>query len=464
MRKKAAVIISVIIAIVTLFSGCDALPFNAAENLIRPPRLSGEEGALQLAFEHAMAEKGEYVLQYPSAGEHKSAFVRTDCDGDGTEEAFVFYSLKAEEMIVNMYFLDNVRGEWKPVTTFPGEGTDVYSVEFSDLNNDGISEVLVGWSSLDAKTNKKLSVYSSDSVNELNYRVLAIESYTSMYTTDIDSDGEREILLALINSTSDTYTTDARLLKMISKGNETQISAVGQCSLYSEITAINAITSGREAGNRNGQRFIYIDETAGSSYLTEILCWDKKENALTCVLDVDMLNISSYPASRSLLLTCKDIDSDGEIEIPSTQLIAGSSVVKKLQSDAPAVSAENIYITNWKTYAYGEFETVSSYISNKYDGFDFKFDEQLMADWTVTFYPDDGITQFYAVPEQTESDEPAMNELILTIKTVSADTVMQPDMYLAETENMKYICEITRYGESLGWDTDKVSEHFSVIV
>ncbi len=460
MHKKIYAITALFAAIALFFSGCDtALTFNAAENLIRPPRLSGEEGALQRAFENVMTESGEYILKYPSVGSYKSPFVRLDCDGDGSEEAFVFYSLKTQEMSVNFYMFDFVDGQWLPVSTMPGEGNDVYSVDFCDLNNDGIMEMLIGWSSLEAKINKKLSVYCAETYSSgISYRVLAIESYTSMYTLDIDNDSQIEILLALINSTSDTYTTDARLLKLTNE-NDTigqQITSVGQCNLFSEITAITSIT----ANVVDGKNYVYIDETAGDSYLTEILYWDEDGMGLTPLLEIDKMNISSCPTSRSLPLTCADIDSDGEIEIPATRLITGSSVVKKTVEDAPATPAESIYVVNWISYNGTDFDIEDSYIGNDYDGFRFSYEEDLMADWVVIYYPDDGISQFFSTEPKENEDEQSVRTLLFTISALPVNSVVDSKEYLAETDEFKYSCKITTDGEDAGLSLDDISLYF----
>ena len=90
MKFRSALIAVLLAVIIAVFSGCGSFSFNSAENLIRPPKLSGSDGELQDAFEKAVSEKGEYILRYPSGGEHRSAFVRYDCDKDGNDEAFVF--------------------------------------------------------------------------------------------------------------------------------------------------------------------------------------------------------------------------------------------------------------------------------------------------------------------------------------------------------------------------------------
>ena len=458
MQKKLIAVIAVLAAVVTVFSGCDVLTFNSAENLVRPPKLSGDDGALQTAFESAIAEKGEYILRYPIAGSYRSSFVRYDCDGDGSDEAFVFYSLKAEEMVINMYVIEYTDGNWEPKETSPGEGNDVYAIEFSDLNDDGISEILVGWSSMDSKTNKKLSVYASDNGGkDMDYRILAIETYTSMFPVDLDDDSEKEILVALINSTSDAYTTDARLLKMVKTENgDYQINAVGQISLYSEITAINSITSGWSTG----RKYVYIDEAANDSYLTELVYWDgENKTAFT----VDMLTVASCPTSRSLPLNCADIDDDGEIEIPATTLMPESMVIRKNRETGIAAEHENVYVISWNKYDEGSFTSVHSYFDNEDDGYRIAYDGEIMGDWCVMFYPDEHISQFFRLPEKADENDIVEPELLFTITVVPYDETVSIGTYLTSGENVKYTCEITEAGESAGLTRTNIVSYFSLI-
>lgn len=461
MHKKIISFIVVIIAVISVFTGCDALTFNSAENLVRPPKLSGNDGALQEAFETAIAEKGEYILRYPIAGSHRSAFVRYDCDGDNSDEAFVFYSLRAEEMVINMYVFDYADGRWEPKETTPGEGNDVYAIEFSDLNDDGVAEILVGWSSMDSKTNKKLSVYSSDKGgNEMDYRVLAIETYTSMFPVDLDDDGEKEILVALINSTSDAYTTDARLLKMVeTETHDYQINAVGQISLYSEITAINSITSGWS----DGRKYVYIDEAANDSYLTELVYWDSENNTLATAFSVDMLTVASCPTSRSLPLGCADVDKDGEIEIPATTLMPESMVIRKNRETGIAAEHENVYIISWNKYDEGRFTPVHSYFDNEDDGYRIAYDSEIMADWCVMFYPEERISQFFRIPTTENETDIAEPELLFTITVVPSDETVSIGTYLTSGENVKYTCEITEAGASAGLTRTNIVSYFSLI-
>lgn len=462
MKTRLLLLTALLLTIMLLFSGCDTFLFNSAENLVRPPKLSGDDGKLQDVFEKAVSTQGEYVLKYPSAGNYRSAFVRYDCDGDGSDEAFVFYSLKTQEMSVYMYMLDCVDGEWTAVDSFPGEGSDIYSIEFSDLNNDGISEVLVGWSSLDVKNNKKLSVYCSyTSGTQLDYRVLIIETYTSMLTVDIDGDLQKELLIALINSTSDTYTTQAKLLKMSGEGSsDFQISAVGHINLYSEITAFLSVSSGVS----DGRTYIFIDEVAGDMYLTELLYWNEESSTLEAPVETEILTMSSCPTSRSIDIICQDIDFDGETEIPSTLLFENGYIVRKSVDGTDGKNlSENMYITNWLAYSQNGFDFESSYIENTENKFRIEYDEEKMQNWSIVFYPDEGVSQFFLLSESDNPDVEKESLLLFSIYAQDVDSQMDINTYLAIGSDYMYTYQITDDGEDLGITKGYIASLFSVI-
>lgn len=461
MKKKITAVIAAVLCCAVLLSGCDALTLNSPENLVRPPKLSGDDGALQAAFEKAVAEKGEFILKYPSAGEYRSAYVRKDCDGDGADEAFVFYSLKAEEMSVYMFMLDYYDKQWQPVGEVIGEGNDVYSVEFCDLNADGISEVFVGWRSIDSKANKKLCVYYSDNyMNRMNYRMLAIEPYTSLYTVDLDFDGQKEIITALINATADSYTTVARLLKMTTdKGSQWHLTPVGQVNLYSGITSVLNMKSGLTGG----RRYVYIDEAAGDSYLTEMIYWDNYQNTLLSAFVVDSVSIADCPTSRNLPLICTDVNKDGKLEIPHTMLLENSSVVRMDADTIKSLQNENVYVTSWLEYDEGRFTSVDSYIENSEAGFRIAYDMASMSDWAVKFFPDEGISQFFITRPVSEPEGTPEASLIFTVSEVSADDAVDEESIIAKTSDSIFVFDITEKGELRGIDAEYIRSIFSLV-
>ena len=83
-----------------------------------------------------------------------------------------------------------------------------------------------------------------------------------------------------------------------------------------------------------------------------------------------------------------------------------------------------------------------------------------MADWSVMFYPDEGITQFF-MPKVTD-EEISENEttLLFTIKAVPADETVSAGTYLTTGKDFKYTCEITEAGENAGLTRSVIVSYF----
>ncbi|MBQ8752202.1 MAG: hypothetical protein IJZ13_03755, partial [Clostridia bacterium] len=100
-----------------LCSGCSLLENSGdlAEQL-RPPRLTGQQETLQQALDDYVTD--DYVLTYPRSGDHRSAFLLQDMDGDGTDEAICFYRLS--EGNTHVLLLRREGEGWKPQNDLQG--------------------------------------------------------------------------------------------------------------------------------------------------------------------------------------------------------------------------------------------------------------------------------------------------------------------------------------------------------
>ena len=125
-------------ALLALCTGCSAR-FAAVDELMRPPRLSGENSGIEEAFENAVQNKNVQI-KTPMAGQYRSAYVLYDLDADGREEAIAFYSDARDDTTAYMHILDFDGEVWRSAADIKGEGSDVYEIAFCDMNADGLSE------------------------------------------------------------------------------------------------------------------------------------------------------------------------------------------------------------------------------------------------------------------------------------------------------------------------------------
>lgn len=320
MKKR---IICAVLCVTMLFlSGCTGIVGDIDE-LLSPPRPSGELYFIQRALDESVNEK--YVLKYPTSGDYRSAFVRKDINGDGETEAFAFYSTTSDNIVtmhVNLILKQN--GAWKSVGDFKCVATGVDTVEFSDMDGDGVFEIVVGWS-IYGSVDKSVGVYT---VKNNLFAQRIIESYTRFLCGDIDGDGRSDLFLTHIDTANQTAV--AKLIKLTDKGTE----EIGNCELDGNVTAHSAPIVAKMLG---GQTAIYVDAVKGDGMITEILgiSGGKMFNALA------KDGGAAMTTHRSSTVSIMDIDGDGVYEIPMIELMTQGGGI-----------GDDVYKTYW--YAYGE--------------------------------------------------------------------------------------------------------------
>ena len=160
MEKKIPALIALCVLFCFVLSGW-SVGLKAVDNLLRAPKLTGENADLNMAFEEAARRVRDagIVLKRPSNGNYRSSFILHDIDGDGTEEAIVFYAFSDDKSAPRMNDLSRAGGRWESVSDFPGSGIGVYEILFSDLNGDSIKEIIVAWKISETTTIKHMTIY-----------------------------------------------------------------------------------------------------------------------------------------------------------------------------------------------------------------------------------------------------------------------------------------------------------------
>lgn len=319
MNKYAKILSAVILT--PLLTGCT---FGASiDTLMAPPKLSIEQEQIYNALTDAAGES--VSLKYPKSGKYLSAFIVEDIDGDGGNEAVVFYeknSLAAPENTLRINILDrNDNGKWRSVYDTPADGSEIEQVMISRLGENQRVNLIIG-SSLINRSEKTAAVYSySDGKLERTFS----ESYSFIDVTDLDNDGENEFLL-LKGSTGDSAAA-AEAYKLDSNGQYHKYSA----ELSGGFTEFDSVSYG---SLRSGETGLYIDAVSGTGYIqTDIVYMDG--SGLKKVFSAAE---ESYATQRPSGCRSYDIDDDGELEIP-VQVIAPGY--------AGAPEGEKLWLTNW---------------------------------------------------------------------------------------------------------------------
>ncbi|HIR51792.1 MAG TPA: hypothetical protein IAB39_00110 [Candidatus Onthovicinus excrementipullorum] len=396
MKKRMMTASAVIALLLLLLSGCD-FKLLSPDQLMRPPRYFGESAGLQEAF--AETAGANAVLKAPYEGEYHSAFILEDLDGDGLEEALAFYVNSLDKNICQMMLFKSDGWNWSLCANIRGEGSEVVSVSLEDMDSDGVREIVVGWG-ISGSQDRMLSVYMY--YPDSGYlRSLSSEPYRMMSCMDLDGDYDRELLLvttaASVSSTQQDTAVPARLQAKLLKIQDT-VQPNG--TMAASVTAISEVTLSSAAVNCT--QMAVQPATGDSDPATVFLdCTTKEEGMFTDILqwtDGRLVRIQPSDPGGSLVrdtyrtanITCRDINSDGYIEVPSQLVLAGSSNPSAVNASsstagdaAEAATDERVSLTVWCNFSGDKLVPIENSVINFSDSYMFLFKD----DWVSGNFP-----------------------------------------------------------------------------
>lgn len=447
---KLKKVIALLLCAVSIFmcSGC-SLNFLSVESLMSPPSQSGKKGEVEKAFKKLMTDKN-IQLKTPQSGDYQTAFILFDIDSDGQEEALVFYSDTSVDTSVRMAFLECVNETWMISADVKGSGSVIYDVSFSDMDNNGVYEILVGWSLFDAKTSKILSIYGV-SVGEkgiFTLDALGNEYYSSKAITDFNGDDNDDLVLVYLDDTGEVQKSYFRCFSL-SESNE--IVKFSDIKLDSRISSVSKIQFDivRSDGNVCKRAFVDCIKTDALMF-TEMLYWDT-ENLKT----VRYIKNPVSETPRSSKIFCRDIDGDGLLEIPSNTTLLGDEkflTVKIADTNYTFTMLE--WLNSYEDKSEGSIRTVF----NPIDSYLFRVTRP------------DVVTVYYDTLEQAlkfclwDSKKKLIKDELLSIsfKTENNET-QATGKKLFDSENGSYYYTISSYGEEFGITDEGVKSSFIII-
>ena len=357
MKKKTTVPVLPVLGLclcLLALAGCSVVDFFSAEGLLRAPRLTGQNAALQQAFEKAAGP--DAVLVSPLTGEYRSAFIMEDCNGDGTEEAVVFYVNRGAENTVRMSLMASIEGQWRSVADISGNGSEVYQVEFCNIDREKNREIAVTWTVSDSKRDKTLSLYKIDLPGVESgdaFNPLASVQIFDYYVMDIDRDGQNELFYVCFDSTEEKSGVYARLLKY--SQTDTVLYPVSEVRLDSRIS--NLLAMGYDFFN--GRYEFFVDCAAGENiYYTEIVQYEPEQYSLVAPLKMPE-NDPVALTRRSTQLLAGDVNGDGLIEIPTEKNLEDSFIINTPDGESLPLR----YIC-WQRYEDEAFSVEENYYMN----------------------------------------------------------------------------------------------------
>lgn len=283
------------VTLICMLSGC---MFKTVEEMYSPPKRSEEYNNLQAAIDTVM---GGLNYCAPVQGEHQQTVQLADLTGDGQTEA-VLFAKGTDERPLKVFVFAKVDGFYANIAKLEFTGTTFEQVEYADLDGISGAELVVG-RRMGNEVLHSLSAYSfSGGVPD----TILTTGYTRFLTTDLDSNGMREIFL--LRPGSEEGNGVAELYHYREGTMERDTEAV----MSMPVDRLKRIAAG---GMYRNTQAVFV----ASAYDSETIITDVYAIINDTFTNVSLSNESgtSVKTVRSYYVYGDDIDGDGLIEIPS---------------------------------------------------------------------------------------------------------------------------------------------------
>lgn len=417
--------------------GCDFFATDTVE-LLSPPALSGDLNPIAQAITESV--DGNYTFKYPSRGNYRSAVVREDINGDGLMEAFAFYSTAQNETVtMNLNYICYLDDSWESVAQQQLVAGGVDKIDFCDLDNDGIDELLVGWE-IYGTSEMQLAVYSLTD-NTLTQRMM--KRYNHFTTCDLNEDSKNEIFLIDTNPAESVNT--AALYGLTGDG----VAEISACELDSAAITVNepvlaALSSGRPA--------IYIDEIKGVGAVTEVLFIEKGKLVNPLLAANSKETVATL---RAASLATSDINGDGILEIP-------------IQRDVPSVTksqlSEKLYLTEWCSFNGEQLTPQQTTMIDTNDGYYYIIPSKWINNIAVLKDTENRVHEIY----RYNAEQKMVEESLIYIRAVDkADWEKDEEEYenmqkITSDQNTVFVCRISQSALNEGITLESVRNAFRI--
>lgn len=216
MKNKS---ILLIFLVALLISGCSIT--ESPVDLMKPPELSDDKENIRIAIKEYLPKNTKLIT--PPTDDNKFSSIKfVDIDGDGMDEALVFYSMTLEDNPFRILILKKQDSLWVNKDEIKIIGQDLDKVLFKNILGNKGMEIIVG-------SKEKYSIYKNITVYSLTKRekkVIFKNEYDDFIIDDLDNDAISELLL--FKKGSDMEGAQAELYKnsmdVISKVDEVMFS------------------------------------------------------------------------------------------------------------------------------------------------------------------------------------------------------------------------------------------------
>ena len=281
-----------------LLSGC---MFTTPEtSLYRLPKLAGEYESLESQIDALLTNGAEYAA--PTSGSNLQSVQMIDLDGDGSEEAVAFFRRTSDKKPMKIYIFKADGDSYERYAVIEGASSQIYSVNYADLDGDGLKEILVGYKS--SSDVQGLAIYP---LSPGTPESLLTTGYSRYANLDMNGDGKQELLIICSDEEStarvDYYDWDDGTLH-----------AKSSLRLSASVAELSRLTAGTLTGGENA---LFVTGVTGDNLtVTDVLAL-RSGRLQNIALGADA---NQVPAEEIFLgLFPRDENSDGVTEAPKTR-------------------------------------------------------------------------------------------------------------------------------------------------
>ena len=302
-----------VIVLCAALAGCSiSLTENAqVDELLRAPRLAGDYGDLQAALNDWLGESAQ--LKYPMQGELLSPFLLQDIDGDGEQDAAVFYTTAQTSNVCIAVLQRSDAGEWQVRQTLEGLADTVETVSLAQLQAGGSVQLIVGYAA--QQGDHYLAVYSYQGGH---LAAILEQPYEQYLVEDITGGGNQDLILM---TTLEDGGVQIELLTVDRDGLFQQVAAMGLSS--DKFSGCASVSAGLGV---DGRHYLVLDGftgISGNNLATVLLYFDEESQQMVPADQISATALYSQTLRNVPGLISRDLDGDGTIEIPTQPDEAG---------------------------------------------------------------------------------------------------------------------------------------------
>lgn len=339
MKKRLCALLTALLLSATL-SGCGGMRivFNP-EELYTLPTLPAKYTELSGQINSILDGGAEYAA--PVSGTNIQPVQLTDLDGDGREEAVAFFRKSDDEKPLKIHIFSVQEDRYVQTAVIEGSGASVYSVVYSDMDGDGMTELIVGWKV--STELQALSVYALQGGRA--EELLRSVSYVKYANLDMDQDGRQELVVLRSDEEGDGIAD----FYGWQDGTLTLRSPARISMTMAELSQQGRVTAGTL---RTGEPALFVTGVSEqSSAVTDILAVRKGE--LSNIVLAEATGVSGV-LSPFCGLYPTDINGDGLTEVPNPIRMDEESPIQRIE---------------WRSFNLsGEPETAASTYHSMEDG------------------------------------------------------------------------------------------------